>query len=131
MFVAKSRLTSGVHRPNAIVYSAGATKNIYEFTNVSIATGGTLPRQHYGRAKINDPVKGETNMANSITTRREGPKVGESYHEYIAQVEFANLLFKALEISWSNPIRKVSALWAASEFKEVHKKCCEWANEDI
>jgi hypothetical protein len=46
-----------------------------------------------------------------------------------AQSRYADLLFKGLNITWLHPIKRIIAFKAAEDFRESHRKCCEWADE--
>lgn len=52
------------------------------------------------------------------------------YHEYEAQGIYADMLFKMLEIPNWQFLKKWKALRAAQKYRDSHKKCCEWANEE-
>jgi hypothetical protein len=49
---------------------------------------------------------------------------------YEAQSKYADMLFEFLAISkWKHPFKSWRAFSAAEDFRSLHKKCCEWANE--
>ena len=50
---------------------------------------------------------------------------------YKAQIKYADMLFEVIDIPWWHPIKKIKAIIKAEEFRNSHKKCCEWANEEI
>ncbi len=51
---------------------------------------------------------------------------------YEAQIIYADLLFKMLAIpKWKHPIKSWRAFKEAEEFRDTHRKCCEWANEEF
>jgi hypothetical protein len=50
---------------------------------------------------------------------------------YEAQARYGQLLYEALDVPWYRPIRKFRAFYIAEALKNVHKPCCEWANEDV
>lgn len=58
------------------------------------------------------------------------PRQVVNEEHYDAQGEYADLLFKGLDISWFHPIQKLRAYWLADKLKASHVSCCDWANEE-
>lgn len=48
---------------------------------------------------------------------------------YDAQAKYADMLFKALDISNWHIFKKLKAFREAEKFRDTHRVCCEWANE--
>lgn len=57
--------------------------------------------------------------------------VGNTKHEeYESQTKYADLLFLALDIPIWRFIMRFKAFLKAERYRDSHKKCCEWANEE-
>jgi len=55
-----------------------------------------------------------------------GAGMGEHYD---AQIKYADMLFKGLDIPNWHFIKKFKAFRSAEKYRDAHRKCCEWANE--
>lgn len=61
---------------------------------------------------------------------RSGPSQMEHQEHYEAESKYADMLFVGLEIPVWHLIKRFKAFRAAEKFRDSHRACCEWANEE-